>query len=334
MKKEYLILKVNEKKERIYLNKLWKELKPENNLYIFLTDIFFYEDIYSYNKYEYFIDITNYQELYNKTIYQLAQEIKNKIKKEFDYEVTIGMGPNLFLATTACIKNKNKITYLDEKEYIMYYSNHKPLSDFIGISNSMMKKLEKLGINTMKDIRMQETKKLYDEFGLIAENLITHALGQDITTIKELNSKKTPKTISSSLTLKEIKTKKEVLPSVYELLDFNILKLLEEGLNTKTIKLYISYANNIIPTQIINLTLEKKTSSYSHLKKAGLLLFEKQVSPFFPIKKIAISFNEISKIEERNYEVLNKEKKWISLKKIPLVKINTSIATKNFILRT
>ena len=45
MKKEYLVLKVNEKKERIYLKKLWKELKPENNLYIFLTDIFFYEDM-------------------------------------------------------------------------------------------------------------------------------------------------------------------------------------------------------------------------------------------------------------------------------------------------
>ena len=39
--------------------------------------------------------------------------------------------------------------------------------------------------------------RLYEEFGYNAEYLINHSLGIESTTIKELNEKKLPKTISA-----------------------------------------------------------------------------------------------------------------------------------------
>lgn len=305
MKKKYLVLQIKKEKKDIIKADSYK-------IYETLTDTFFYEDIFAYSKEEYFIDITNYQELYEQTPYQLAQNLKTKLIKKNHLEVKIGIGTNLFLAKTACdIITKTKkieIAYLDEKEYILTCSTHKPLSDFWQISNSMMLKLKKLKINTMEDIRNYSYEKLYEEFGYNAEYLINHSLGIESTTIKELNEKKLPKTISACTKFETIKTKKEGTKELIELLDFNILKLKEQGLYTKNVYLYIKYANNIIPRETITIKLKNSTNSYIALMNSVLKTYSDKVNLFIPIEKLAISFGEITKRNENSYLVPKKKK--------------------------
>ncbi len=306
MKKKYLVLKI----EKDFIS---KKSKKKQELYNYLTNIYFYEDIYIYNNKEYFIDITNYQELYNKSTYQLALDLKNTLTNKYHLEVKIGLGTNLFLAKTACDiitkEKKVEIAYLDELEYISLCSKHKPLTDFHQISNSMMLKLHKLNIYTMEDIKNASYKLLYEEFGYNAENLINHALGLEPATIKELNKDKTPKRVSSCLVLKSIKTKKESKKSLKNLLDFNILRLKEEGLKTKTIYLYIKYAKNLIPKDIISIKLNESTDSYKEILKESLNAFEQKTNSFIPIEKLAISFGEIEKIPANINPVLLQKKK-------------------------
>lgn len=305
MRKKYLVLQINNGKTDI-------TKKIEEKLYQELTNIFFYEDIFVYNSKEYFIDITNYEELYKKTPYQLANTIKEKLQKKYQLKVKIGIGTNLFLAKTACdiITNLKKITiaYLDEKEYILTCSTHEPLSDFWQISNSMMLKLKKLKIFTMEDIRNYSYEKLYKEFGYNAEYLINHSLGIESTTIKTLKENKIPKTVSACSNFKTIKSKKESQKELVNLLDFNILKLRENGLYTKNIYLYIKYANNIIPKDIITIKLEAETNSYITLMNSVLKTYKEQVNLFIPIEKLAISFCKITKKEETTYTVSKAKK--------------------------
>ena len=236
MQKKYLVIQIKKERKTIIKTDIDK-------IYETLTDIFFYEDIFTYSKEEYFIDITNYQDLYQKTPYQLAQNLKKEIIKKNNLKVKIGLGTNIFLAKTACdiitkIK-KISIAYLDEKEYILTCSKHKPLNNFWQISNSMMLKLKKLKIETMEDIRNCSYEKLYEIFGYNAEYLINHSLGLEAITIKDLNNKKLPKSISSCSKFETVKSKKETTKELIELLDFNILKLKEKSLYTKNIYLYI-----------------------------------------------------------------------------------------------
>ena len=300
MKKKYLVLQIK------------KDKRPEK-IYEILTDKFFYEDIFLYSEGEYFIDITNYEELYQKTDYKIAQELKNTLTKEKYSSIKIGIGTNLFLAKTACdIVTKRKkiiIAFLDEKKYFTFLSTYKPLSDFWQISNSMMLKLKSLGIDTMEDIRNYSYKKLYEIFGKNAEYLINHSLGLECTTIKELRKTKTPKRVSSTTTFKTIKSTKESIQELIPLLDFNILKLKEENLKTKTIYLYIKYANNIIPKQTIPIKLSKATDSYNALMKTTLSVYKEKINPFFPIEKLAISFGEITKRKEETLSILLPKKR-------------------------
>ncbi len=316
MKKKYLVLQINNKnKKKDWINKLLTNKKKQinNKVYTYLTDYIFYEDIYVYNQEEYFIDITNYQDLYQKTPYQLALELKNKLSKKLNLQIKIGLGTNLFLAKTACDiiteKKKTKIAYLDEKEYLNICSTHQPLSDFWQISKSMMLKLNKLGINTMKDIRNYSYQLLYQEFGYNAEYLINHSLGLEATTIQSLNNQKTPKTISSCTKFTSVKTKKESIKELINLLDFNILKLKENSLTTKKLHLYIKYANNIIPREIIHITLNDATNSYKKLMQITTNTFKEKANLFIPIEKIAISFGEITKIIDNNYQIYEPRKK-------------------------
>ncbi|MDD6756760.1 MAG: hypothetical protein PUE33_01675 [bacterium] len=300
MKKKYLVLQI--KYEKATINK-----KLEEELYKELTDMFFYEDIFMYTNKEYFIDITNYEELYKKTTYQLANSIKEKLKNKYHLKTKIGVGTNLFLAKTACdiitsIK-KLEIAYLDEKEYILTCSTYKPLSDFWQISNSMMLKLKKLKIFTMEDIRNYSYEKLYEEFGYNAEYLINHSLGIESTTLKELKENNIPRTVSACANFKTIKSRKESQQELVNLLDFNILKLKENDLYTKNIYLYIKYANNIIPKDIITIKLETETNSYITLMNSVLNTYKKQANLFIPIEKLAISFSKITKKKETTYTI-------------------------------
>lgn len=288
MKKKYLVINFTE----------GKETKKKEDI---ITDIYFYEDVFKYSNNEYFIDITNYEELYKKTPYQQAQSLLNKFKK-LKITCLIGLGTNLFLAKTACNiiaqDKKLKIAYLDEKEYLSICSKIKPLSKFWQISDSMTLKLKTLNIYTMEDIRNANYQKLYNIFGLNAEYLINHSLGLENTTIKELKEKKQPKRIVSSLTLSPLKNKQVVTEELKKLLDFNILKLKEQGLLTKTIYLYIKYKNNIIPKEIIPIKLNKETNSYNLLMNLTTNIFINKANIFMPIEKIAISFNDISEVKE------------------------------------
>lgn len=311
MKKKYLVLQIRKEK-----NILPPKTDLDNKIYQTLIDNFFYEDIYIYSKEEYFLDITNYQELYQKTSYQIAQQIKNNLTKKFPVSIKIGIGTNLFLAKTACdiitnIKKVN-ITYLDEKEYIAICSKHRPLSDFWQISHSMMLKLQSLGINTMEDLRNYSYSKLYEIFGYNAEYLINHSLGIESTTIQELTKQKIPKTVSSCFNFKYIKTRKESIKDLKKLLDFNILKLKENSLATKTIHLYIKYANNIIPREIIPIKLAEYTNSYTILMEKSINTYKEKANLFIPIEKIAISFGEIIKIDDISKQLsISKKKKKI-----------------------
>lgn len=315
MKKRFLVLKIKDTKtikklvkNSSYQNdnywKNYKNLETSNQIYQELTNYFFYEDIYIYSGEEYFIDITNYLDIYRKTTYQLALDLKNKLTKKLAIKFKIGLGTNIFLAKTAVDiitkENNLDIVFLDEREYISLLSNHKPLTDFWQISNSMALKLRALQINTMEDIRNYSYEKLYQEFGYNAEYLINHSLGLEPASIKDLEEIRLPKTISACTNFNEIKSTKESYYELQKLLDFNILKLKENNLYTKNVYLYIKYAKDIKRKDIFSIKLLSPTNSYNELMNQTLKAFNEKVNPFFPVEKIAISFSEIIKYSSKN----------------------------------
>lgn len=122
---------------------------------IFL-DFVNYDDIHVYSIDESFLNITPYIKLHNKNPIQIAEDIKNKIHTILGLDVTIGIGPNLFLAKVAldneAKKTTTQIAYWTKKDVKTKLHKIKPLSKIWSIGFQTEKKLNNMGIYSLKDV--------------------------------------------------------------------------------------------------------------------------------------------------------------------------------------
>ena len=138
------------------------------------------------------------------------------------------------------------IGILEEESYKRTLWSHRPLTDFWRVGSGIARRLESAGIYTMEDIAKADEDMLYRMFGIDAELLIDHAWGRETTTIADIKAYR-PKenSISSS----------QVLGCDYdfeggrliakEMADLLCLELVEKGLVTDPISLYVGYSRRL-----------------------------------------------------------------------------------------
>lgn len=150
------------------------------------------EDIHVYSVDEAFLDVTDYLSMYQTDARSLAQRILQDILSTTGITATCGIGSNLYLAKIALditAKHANDfIGCLDEHLYRQTLWNHRPLQDFWRIGPGIARKLEHVGIFTMKDLAEADEDMLYHMFGVDAELLIDHAWGREPTTIEDIKN--------------------------------------------------------------------------------------------------------------------------------------------------
>ena len=150
------------------------------------------EDIHVYSVDEAFLDVTDYLSMYQTDARSLAQRILQDILSTTGITATCGIGSNLYLAKIALdITAKHVSDFigcLDEQLYRQTLWNHRPLQDFWRIGPGIARKLERVGIFTMKDLAEADEDMLYHMFGVDAELLIDHAWGREPTTIEDIKN--------------------------------------------------------------------------------------------------------------------------------------------------
>ena len=181
--------------------------KPRMKLYIEksseVVDIFLkyisYEDIHIYSIDEAFLDITKYLRMYNMSDLEFARMIVSEIYEKLGLIATCGISYNLFMAK-CCLdndaknnKNNGYISKWIEQDVQSKLWKIKPLSKMWGIGRNQEKKLNELGIITVKDLANYDINILKKIFGVIGEELYNHANGIDmseISTAKQLDKDK------------------------------------------------------------------------------------------------------------------------------------------------
>ena len=164
------------------------------NVYAIYLRFFAKEDIHVYSIDEAFIDVTHYLKLYKTDPESLAKRIMDIILKELGITATAGVGTNLYLAKIALdITAKHvasNIGYLDENKFIEELGDHTNLTDFWQIGRGTEKRLHRLGIKNMNEIRETNPAILYKEFGINAELMIDHASGRESCTMADIKKYK------------------------------------------------------------------------------------------------------------------------------------------------
>lgn len=272
------------------------------------------DDIHVYSIDESFLDITDYLVTYKMTPKELAMKLMSEILKEVGVRATCGIGTNLYLAKIAlditAKHSKEFIGILDEQSYRDTLWDHRPLTDFWRIGKGTAATLERHGIDTMRQIAHMNEELLYEWFGIDAELLIDHAWGREPVTIADIKQYKSKSNcLTSGQVLMRDYTFEEGRLIVQEMMDLLCLDLVEKGLVTHSITLYVGYAkdsksisnsntNTKTPSARGTAKLTKDTSADSIILPAVKQLYEQIVDRKKLVRRISITCNNVSEHSE------------------------------------
>ncbi len=258
------------------------------------------EDIHVYSIDEVFIDVTDYLSLYKMSAKELAKNMMQDVYRKLGIRATCGIGTNLYLAKVALdITAKHApdfIGYLDETLYQKTLWDYEPLTDFWRIGRGTANRLATMGITTMRGITECNEDLLYKKFGIDAELLIDHAWGQEPTTMADIKKYK-PKSncLGSGQVLMRDYSFEEGRLVVKEMMDQLCLDMVEKGVYTKSITLYVGYSNALKrPSSGGSILLETPSNADAVLLPAITKLYERIVNPAYPVRRMNISCNNIT----------------------------------------
>ena len=280
------------------------------------------EDIHVYSIDEVFMDVTNYLETYKMTAYELAMTIIRDVLQTTGITATAGIGTNLYLAKVAMdIVAKHlpadedgvRIAELDEMTFRRLLWNHRPLTDFWRIGHGIANRLAAYGLDTMGRIArcsLLNENLLYRLFGVNAELLIDHAWGWEPCSMAAVKAYR-PRThsLSSGQVLTCPYTPEKALVVLMEMADGLALDLLDKGLTTNHLVLYVGYDTQSLVRHPDydgevttdrygrktpkhaggRVTLEEHTSSSKIITDAVVKLFRRLVNPDFLIRRVNLT---------------------------------------------
>lgn len=257
------------------------------------------DDIHVYSIDEAFLDVTDYLNLYKLTARQLGRRIMDEIYSRLGIRATCGIGTNLFLTKIALdIEAKHAedfIGELDEESFTEKLWDHKPITDFWKIGSGTAKRLEAIGVTTMRGICEMPEDTLYHMFGVDAELLIDHAHGYESASIRDIKQYKAKtNSLSSGQVLPYDYNFEKGRLIVKEMTDLMCLDMVEKGLVTKSLTLSLRYSKRLglLPANG-TAKLYEETNSDLVIIPAMCDLYDKIMEPHSTIRGVSISCNNV-----------------------------------------
>ena len=256
------------------------------------------DDLHVYSVDESFLNITPYLKMYNYDEISLAKKIKNRIHDELGLDVTIGIGPNLFLAKVAldneAKNNQDQIAYWNEDDIKTKLHKITPLSKIWSIGSKTEKKLNKMGIYNLGDVSNTPKEILLSSFGILGGELHDHSNGIDTSDIRDKYV-----VDNHSLTVGQVLFKdysiKDIPILIREMLDDLMIRLRQEKSLTKKVSLSIRYSKEFNggfsrQTQLIDFT-----DDVDLIYESMIFLFDK-FKQDLPVRALSLSLGNLISI--------------------------------------
>ncbi len=277
------------------------------------------EDIHVYSIDEIFADVTDYLDMYRMTARELSTMIVQDVYAQTGITATCGIGTNLYLAKIALDitakhvkidagrKGEREIPIgeLDEESYRSTLWNHRPLTDFWRVGPGIARRLEHMGIYTMKGIAGADEDELYRQFGVDAELLIDHAWGRETTTMADIKAYR-PKSnsIGSGQVLGCDTDYEGGKLIVKEMTDLLCLELVDKGLVTDSITLHVGYNKRYnMKSAHGTMPMTVTTSSARQISSYAIKLYERIMDRQTPIHRFTLTFNNVVDEAYQQYDL-------------------------------
>ena len=195
--------------------------------------------------------------------YEIAQKIKERVKKEIGLTISIGVSFNkIFAKLGSDMKKPDAITVISSSNFKQKIWNL-PADSMICIGKATIKKLNKYNIFTIGDVANTDINFLTKKLGKWGLYLYNFANGLDDSIVKNSFSTSKIKSIGNSNTFyKDLSTNNEISSGVFALTDSIVKRAFKRQIvNAKTISVVIKNADLTTISKQIPLTPSSINSS-------------------------------------------------------------------------
>ena len=255
---------------------------------------------------ECWLDVTGSLKLFGKTGEELANEIRERVKRETGLTISVGVSFTKTLAKLGSdLKKPDAVTVLDRENYMKRIGKMSP-SEMIMIGRKTSKKLENLNINTIEQLANADKSLLVSHFGIIGEQLINAARGVSKDEVAKYFEHTIPKSISNGTTApRDIKTFEEAKSVVYALSELVAVRLRGYNLIANGVGIYLRYSNfDGFSKQI---ALKNATSNSATIAKVALDTIKQYHNFNQPLRAITVAAIRLSNADEYQISLFDED---------------------------
>jgi len=217
---------------------------------------------------EAYMDITGCRRLFGEP-YEIASQIKRKIKETVNLSCSVGVAPSKFLAKIASDMEKPDGLTLIPPDEASAFIDSLPIRKVPGVGEKMYRQLELLGIRTLGDVRRLPEKSLLKHLGKFGKRLQALSSGSDSAPVTPHASHKS---VSSERTLAADTRDVQLLKRYLLSQSGEVAKQLRKtGVRAKTITLKIKDAEFKTVTRRKTLAIPTQSSETIYKHTAQLM---------------------------------------------------------------
>jgi len=233
---------------------------------------------------------------------ELAQKIKEQVKTEEKLTCSIGVGPNKLIAKIAADIQKPDGLTIVRPEQVERFLSPLPVGKLIGVGRKTRKKMQTLGIRTIRELAEYDVQRLIQVFGKTLGTYFHDASnGIDDEPVEERGE---AESISRISTLKEdTRDLKIILEKTSQLCDEVHASLLQRGLSFKSVG--ITGVMTDMRTRSRSKTFESPTNELEFLKKTVKELFERLLNEEFELeaRRVGVKVSNFVKEQSKQKQI-------------------------------
>lgn len=235
---------------------------------------------------ECWLDVTDSLKYLKMTGKEIADEIREKVKKEFGFTVSVGVSfSKIFAKLGSDLRKPDYTTVISKNDYKKITYNLS-LNSIVGIGRRLEKKFSSIDVKTIGDFVKLEDSFLSHLMGINGTNLKKALLGENIDEVADYYALPPPKSVGNgTTTIEDIIKRKDIEKVVYFLAEKVSSRLIKHKVVAGTLSLTIK-TNKL---EKVHKSMKiKPTNSVKELASLAMEIADKIWNYDFPVRAIRL----------------------------------------------
>jgi DNA polymerase-4 len=245
---------------------------------------------------EAFLDLTGTERLFGPSI-ATARRLKAEVRERTGLVISVGIGPNKYLAKLATNAGKPDGLVEVRAEGAVAFLDGIALKDLWGIGEKTLQRLTELNITSVRQLRTIPRAELARLLGAGAAGFLASAAGGGDPGI--FSEEPHSRSLSSETTFeRDRKDRSGIERIVLELCHQIVFRMIEEGWKSKTVSLKLRFHD--FTTVSAQKTLKHWVSSAEELNAVALELLAARWTGGIPLRLIGVGFSNLAPMEDQD----------------------------------